>query len=270
MYENDKNMTRLIVGAVGLFVAIIIIVALFPFTVIGAGERGVVFNNASGVEDKILGEGIHFRIPLIQSVKSVSVRVQTDEADAIAGSNDLQTVTIKTVVNWRLNPEKVNAVYQQIGDEEAVLASIIRPRVAEIVKSEAAKYSAEEMLTRRGDMKSGIDVRLREDLAKYNIVLDDITLNDIDFSEQFNAAIERKATAEQDALAEENKLKQVEFQSQQRISQAKGEAEAIRIQTEALSQNQNLIELEKAKRWDGKLPTTIVGGGTVPFFNVNQ
>lgn len=265
---TERTMAKLIMGGVGLFIAIIVITAIFPVTIIGAGERGVVFNNTSGVEDIILSEGMHFRIPLVQNVRTVSVRVQKDEADATAGTNDLQTATIKTVVNWRMDASKVNKIYQEIGDEDAVLDSIVRPRVAEVVKAAGAKYSAEEMLTRRSELKADIDAKLREDLAKYNIILDDVTLADIDFSQDFNAAIERKATAEQDALAEENKLKQVEFQAQQRIEQAKAEAEAIRIQTEALSQNQNLIELTKAEalkisaeKGQKIVPDTVLGTG---------
>ena len=248
MYENENTgMFKLFVGAVGFFLILFVLLSINPIVLVGAGERGVVFNNISGVEDNILGEGWHFRTPFVQSVRTVSIRIQKDDAGAIAGTNDLQTATIQTTVNWHMDPSKVNQIYQNIGDEEAVLDSIVRPRVGEVVKAASAKYSAEELLTLRAELKATIDAQLREDLSKYNVILDDITLNDIDFSEQFNAAIERKATAEQDALAEQNKLKQVEFQAQQRIEQSKAEAEAIRIQTEALSQNQNLIELTKAE-----------------------
>lgn len=276
MYEESGNMFKLILGAIGLVLVLIVIALVNPLVIVGAGERGVVFNNTTGVEDRVLGEGLHFRTPFLQSVRTVDVRVQRDEAQAVAGTNDLQTVSVQTVVNWRMDAAKVHHIYQNVGDEESVLSSIIRPRVAEVVKAESAKYSAEEMLTRRSDLKAGIDAKLREDLAKYNIILDDITLNDIDFSDQFNQAIERKATAEQDALAEENKLKQVEFQAQQRVEQAKAEAEAIRIQTEALSQNQNLIELTKAEalkisaeKGQKIVPDTVLGEGDF-LYNIGQ
>jgi regulator of protease activity HflC (stomatin/prohibitin superfamily) len=273
MYQNynsseslSPQVVKLVIGGIGLFVALIIIIAMFPIASVGAGERGVIFNTTSGVEDRILGEGLHFRIPFFQSVRTVNVRVQKDETDALAGSNDLQTVTIRTVVNWRLDASKVNVIYQEIGDEEAVLNSIVRPRVAEIVKSETAKYSAEDMLTKRSELKAGIDARLREDLIKYNIILDDITLNDIDFSDQFNQAIELKATAEQNAIAEENKLRQVEAQAKQKVELAKAEAESIRIQSEALANNEGLIDLKWVERWNGQLPTYV--GTTTPLMSI--
>lgn len=258
---------KLVGGLIVGFIGLIVLLALNPITIIGAGQRGVVFNNTTGIEDRVLGEGLHFRMPFVQTIRRVEVRVQKDEAVATAGTNDLQNATIKTVVNWRLDASKVNKTYQEIGDEEAVLNSIVRPRVAEVVKAAGAKYSAEEMLTNRSSLKSDIDARLREDLLKYNVLLDDVTIDDINFDAGFNAAIERKAIAEQDALAEENKLKQVEFQAQQRVTQAKAEAEALKIQSEALSQNQGLIDLTKAEalkisaeKGQRIVPETVIGG----------
>lgn len=259
---------KLIGGLVVGFIGLIMLLVLNPITIIGAGQRGIVFNNTSGVEDRVLGEGLHFRMPFIQTVRKVDVRVQKDEAVATAGTNDLQNATIKTVVNWRLDANKAHKIYQEVGDEEAVLNSIVRPRVAEVVKAAGAKYSAEEMLTKRSSLKTDIDTKLREDLLKYNVLLDDVTIDDINFDAGFNAAIERKAIAEQDALAEENKLKQVEFQAQQRVTQAKAESEALRIQSEALSENKGLIELTKAEalkisaeKGQRIVPETVIGSG---------
>lgn len=265
---TERTMAKLIMGGVGLFIAILVITAITPITIIGAGERGVVFNNTSGVEETILGEGMHFRIPLVQSIKTVDVRVQRDEAKSISGTNDLQTATIDTVVNWRVNPDKVNIIYQEIGNTDAVLDSILRPRVSEVVKASAAKFNASELLTKRTELKAEIDSRLREDLARYNIILEDISISNIDFDDQFDEAVEAKVRAEQEAQKAENDLKRVEFEAQQRVTTAKAEAESIRIQTEALSQNSNLIELTKAEalkisaeKGQKIVPDTVLGTG---------
>lgn len=271
MYEERKsNGWKWIVGAVAFFIIIIILLSLFPFVRIGAGERGVIFSNTSGVQERILDEGWHFRKPFVESVKTYSVQVQKDEVTAQAASKDLQTVQAKIVVNWHLDSKRVNKVYQEIGTSKDVVDRIILPNTNEVVKASTAQFTAEETLTKRAALKQSIDLALSERLKQYNVILDDVSIVDVDFSEGFNAAIERKAQAEQDALAEKNKLESSKYQAEQRVVQAKGEAEAIKIQTEALSQNQNLIELEKAKRWNGQLPTTILGGDTIPFFNVNK
>jgi regulator of protease activity HflC (stomatin/prohibitin superfamily) len=89
------------------------------------------------------------------------------------------------------------------------------------------------------------------------------------FSESFNSAIEAKVTAEQNALKEYNQLKAVEYQAQQRVTQAKGEAEAIRIQAEAITQQggKEYVQLQAISKWNGVMP--LVTGGSMPFINMN-
>lgn len=263
----NPKAVKLVVGGVVLFIILIIVVANFPFVVVNAGHRGVIFSNATGISNRILGEGFHMRQPFIEDVKQVSIQVQKDEVVAQAASKDLQTVTTKIVVNWHMDAKRVNKIYQNIGSEKEVVDNVLIPNTSEVVKAATAQYTAEELLTKRPDLKTKIDVGLSERLRGYDIVLDDVSIVDIDFSVGFNQAIERKAQAEQDALAEKNKLEAIKYQAEQTITAAKAEAESIKIRTEALNQNQNLIELEKAKRWNGVLPTHILGGA-VPFFNI--
>lgn len=257
---------------VGLFVGVfvlILIVASFPFAFVGAGERGVVFNNTSGVQDKILGEGIHFRIPFVESVKTLSVQVLRNDVKAEAASKDLQTVTTDVAINWRLDPERVNKVYQSTGtdDERVLFERIVIPAVNEVVKAATAEFTAEEVVAKRPMLKEKIDTALSQRLTDYFVVLEDVSIVNVDFSPEFNKAIEAKSVAVQQALQAENDLKRIKIEAEQKITTARAEAESIRIQTEALNQNQNLIELEKAKRWNGVLPQTVLGNA-VPFFNV--
>lgn len=261
---------KLIIGGTAFFIILIIVIAVFPIVIIGAGERGVVFNNVSGVQDKVLGEGTHFRTPFIETIKTFDIRVQKHEVTAQAASKDLQTVTTKVVVNYHLDAARVNKIYQSFPDETSIVDRIVVPNTSEVVKAATAQYTAEELLAKRAELKGKIDVGLSERLKSYNVILDDVSIVDLDFSPEFNQAIEAKAAAEQQALKAEKDLVRIKTEAEQKIATAKADAESIRIQTEALSQNQNLIELEKAKRWDGKLPTTIVGGDTIPFFNVNK
>ena len=269
MNENQQNLVKWGIGGVALLIAIIIIIATFPIVVIGAGKRGVVFSNASGIQNKILDEGVHFRMPFVESVHQVSVQVQKDEIQASAASKDLQTVAAKIVVNWHMDASRVNRIFQSVGDERAVVDRILIPNTNEVIKAASAKYTAEQLLTQRAALKLAVDKQLGERLRKYNIILDDISIVDLDFSAEFNRAIEAKAAAEQEALAQKNKLESIKYQAQQKIETAKAEAESIRIRGDALSQNPQIAELEAIRKWNGKLPQYQLGS-TTPFINIGQ
>src|SRR5688500_5637602 len=113
---TTPNVLKMLLGVIG----VILILTFFPIVIIGAGERGVVFNNFSGIEDRILGEGTHLRVPLLEMVTKVSVRTQKTDVKAEAASRDLQTVNTDIVVNWHLDASRVNRIFQQVGDEDAI------------------------------------------------------------------------------------------------------------------------------------------------------
>lgn len=267
--ENQglSNGFRLVIAGVALFIIFIIFLLVNPFVRIGAGERGVIFSNASGVQDRILDEGWQFRKPFVESVKTYSVRVQKTDMDAPAASKDLQSVKAKVVVNWHFDSKNVNKVYQSIGSEQDVIERIIIPNTNEVIKAGTAGFTADQLLTRRTELKDKIDTDLSLRLKSYFVIVDDVSIVDLDFSEQFNQAIESKVTAEQTAQAEKNKLETVKYQAQQKIETAKADAESIRIQAEALAQNDNLVNLKAVEKWDGKLPTQMLGDA-VPFLNI--
>lgn len=278
---DENSLVKLIIGGVGLFVAVFILIVIFPVTIVGAGERGVIFNNTSGVQDRVLGEGMHFRIPLIESVKSLSVKVQATTPTLEAGSKDLQTITISTTANWHLDPAKVNKFYQEIGDDDKkVIDGLVTARVEENVKAVVANFTAEESIQRRPEIKLAAREKLAQELVRYHIVLDDLVINNINFSKDFNEAIERKATAVQNADAEKNKLEQIKYQAQQQVETAKGEAEAtkvkaiaeaesIKIKSEALKGAPGLAELNAIEQWNGVLPVNMYGNTPIPFLNIN-
>ncbi len=257
--------TQLIKWVIGIVVFVVIFFVINPLVIIGAGDRGVVFNRATGVEEKILGEGVHFRIPLVQSVVSMTVRVQKDEVAAEAASKDLQTVNTTIVVNYHLAADKVNKIYQQVGDEEIVLDRILKPAVHEVVKAATARLTAEEILTKRPELKTNIDTLLGERLLGYNIILDDVSIVDVEFSKEFNDAIEAKQIAEQDAQKAKFVTQKAEQDALAEINRAKGSAEAQRLQQQTLTQE--ILQKQAIEKWDGKFPTYF-GGGALPFLNI--
>lgn len=258
------------VGCLGAIIAgIIFVIVAFPIAFVGAGERGVVFNTFSGVENRILGEGIHWRTPFVESVHNLSIKVQKNDVKAEAASKDLQTISTDIVLNWHLDASAVNKIYQNIGDSQAVVDRVLTPAVSEVVKASTAMYTAEEVIQKRPMLKQTIDEGLTQRLLTYGVILDDVSIVNVDFSAEFNKAIEAKSVAIQNAQKAENDLKRIEIEAQQTVATAKAQAESMRIQSEALAQNQKLVDWEAVKKWNGVLPQYMMGSA-VPFVNLTK
>jgi prohibitin 1 len=249
---------------IGGIILLVVIIAFFPIVIVGSGQRGVVFNTATGVENRILGEGTHFRVPFLESVTKLSVRVQKTDVKAEAASKDLQTVNTDIVVNWHLDANKVNKIYQSIGDEQTVVDRILVPAVNEVVKATTAQATATEVLSKRSELKESIDKSLGERLQQYNIILDDVSIVNVAFSPEFNAAIEQKQVAQQNAEKALFTAQEASAAAQATINTAKGEAEANRLKQQSLTQD--LLQLRAIEKWNGQLPQ--VTSGATPFINI--
>lgn len=251
-----------ILGGIGI--AAVIFLLLVPFTFVPVGYRGIAtsFGTPTG---QIRTEGLHFKFPLVQGNKNVEVRVQKKEVDASAASKDLQTVSSKIAVNFAVDPTRVVDLYRQVGDDYD--DRIISPAIQEAVKSITAKYTAEELITKRGDVSDSILNELKARVGQYGLLASDLNILDFDFSDSFNKAIEAKVTAEQDALAAKNKLEQIKYEADQAIASARGKAEAQKIEGEALRANPEVLQLRAIEKWLGQMPT-YWGGGALPFLNI--
>lgn len=249
----------------------IIIAGLFllwvfsPFVIVGAGERGVVFNQFRGVDEKVLGEGFSFIIPVVERVVKMDVRIRKSETRASGASKDLQTVATEIVLNFHLFPDKVNKIYQEIGLEYE--KRIIDPSVQEIVKAVCADFTAEELITKRQLVKDQIKTALQARLLTSHIALDELNITDFQFSKIFNEAIESKQTAEQFAMKAQRDLERIKIEGQQKVVQAKAEAESQRIQKETISPI--ILQLRAIEKWDGKFPQVLGGSGAMPFINID-
>jgi regulator of protease activity HflC (stomatin/prohibitin superfamily) len=261
---GKKEMTRVVIGII-----ILLVILIFnPFVIVRAGERGVVLNWGA-VSDIIYNEGLHLKIPIYQKIEKMDVTVQKEEYPASAASKDLQIVSTKVTINYRLIPSHVNWIYQNLKRDHS--ARVIIPTIQEYVKKTTARYTAEELITRREEVKDDLRIALSDNLAKSYIEVRDIFITDFNFSDEFNKAIEAKVTAEQRALEQKNILEQVKYKAEQRITAAKAEAEAIRIQAQAITQQggKDYVQLKAIEKWDGKLPVQMIPGATVPFINVS-
>lgn len=261
----NKGILWAIIGTV-IFILVLLI---NPIVLISAGERGVILN-LGAVSDTIMNEGLNFRIPFLQSVKVFDVKMQKDEVETGAASKDLQEVKTTIALNYHLMPDMVNKLYQSIGT--GFKNRIIDPSIQEAVKAATAKFTAEEAITKRQLVREEIKRLLTERLQKEYIVVDEVSITDFDFSNEFNKAIEMKVTAEQEALKAKNDLERVKMEAEQRIAQATAEAQAIRIQAESIAKQggQSYVQLKAIEKWDGKLPVQMIPNATVPFLDLNQ
>ncbi len=257
-------MEKLLGGGIVLVIIAFVFLLLNPFAYVPVGHRGIATRMGTPT-GQIRTEGVHFKMPLIEGNKNVEVRVQKKEVDASAASKDLQTVSSKIAVNFAVSPEEVINLYRSVGDDYD--DRIISPAIQESVKSITARYTAEELITKRGEVSDAILAELKGRVAQYGLIASDLNIIDFDFSESFNASIERKVTAQQDALAAENKLKQIKFEAEQAVESAKGKAEAQRIEGEALRANPEVLQLRAIEKWQGQMPT-YWGGGALPFLNI--
>lgn len=233
---------------------VLFLIFFTPFVVVNAGERGVLMKLGQ-VQDEILAEGFHWIIPVVHTVKRLSVRVQKQEISAEASSKDLQDVFADVALNWHIIPEETHIIFQQIGDETAVVERILNPAVEEVLKAVMAKYTAEEIITKRGEVKAGVDEALTVRLTNYHVAVDDISLVHVHFSERFGDAVEAKQVAEQEAKKAEFIALKASKEAEAKVNLARGEAEAQRLVRETL--NQDILLKQAIERWNGNLPLIV-------------
>lgn len=265
---QDEN--KVIAKVIGYCVlGLLVIIILFgSMGTVGAGEIGVKTRFGSVVGQ--LSSGLYFKFPFIEHVTKMDIQTQKVQQDATAASSDLQDVKTTIAVNYNIEPGKVSWIYQNIGSDYQDV--VIDPAIQETVKAATANYTAEQLITQREKVRGDVVKSLTDKLATQGIDVTQVSITNFSFSDSFNQAIEAKVTAEQNALAAKNKLDQVQFEAQQTVATAKAQAEAIQIQTAAINSQggANYVQLEAIKKWDGKLPASMIPGSTVPFINLTK
>ncbi len=183
----------------------------------------------------------------------------------------MQNVTSTIAVNWHVDPSSVNKLYQSVGDEEDVVNQVINPAVSEVLKAATAKMTAEEILTKRIELKQSIDDALKTRLHNYNVLVDDVSLVNLTFSESFNHAVENKQIEEQNAKKADYESVTRANQAKAAVNQAKGEAEARIINAKAEAEAQRLLQqsltsavlqMRYLEKWNGVLPQVLNGGSS--------
>ena len=239
------------------------------FTVVPGGHVGVQVTLGK-INPEALPEGAQLVNP-ISSVRNVDVRLQRAELkNANAGTKDLQQVHTDIVVNFRLSGAKVPHIFKEFGlnvDEK-----VLGPAINESFKAVTAKYNSEELITKRDEVSANITQHIKDKVAPFDIAITNVSLVNFGFSKNYQDAIEAKVTATQAKLKAEQDLERVKVEAASRIAQAEGEAKAIAIQASAIQSQggQSYVQLQWIEKWDGKLPTTVLGGDTKTLMQIGK
>jgi regulator of protease activity HflC (stomatin/prohibitin superfamily) len=268
-----------------LATVLILAVIFIPQAVVTvrAGTRGVLLT--WGKVTGQLEEGLHFIVPIAQQVVSMDITIQKAEVSEATASKDLQEVTTQIAVNYHIDPNQVQMIYSTLRQD--YVNRVINPNMDESIKATTAQFTAEELITRRADVKTKFLDILSGRLEPYGIIAESVSITDFQFNPQFQQAIESKVTQEQRALEALNKLKQIEYEAQQQVIQAEAEknatilraeaekeksileaegvAEGIRLVNDQLLTSPLYLQYQQILEWDGELPY-FWGGGDLPFF----
>jgi len=238
-----------IIIRIGLVLSILVII--IGSTTVDVGERVLVVG--FGQIKETLGQGWHFVNPFY-STHSFTLRNNKYETTASSATSDIQRAEISVVVNYNIEESKITEIYTKYGND--FMGKVFAQNVQEAVKSASAKFNATDLIGKRDDFKSMVKDSLQAKMPDI-ILVTDVAITNVDYSDSFDKSVENKVKAEQDALTAKANLEQKKF-----------EAEAIKVQAQAINTagGAEYVQLKAIEKWDGRLPTT--SAGVVPFINL--
>lgn len=258
--------------AAGLLVFVVLLLLFISGAIVQAGHVGVV-TTFGKVEDNVLFPGFHMVVPIAQRINQIDTRVQPHPFKEIdAASQEMQTVTLTGMMNYHLEPALANFLFQNVGLDFP--SKVIDPAFNDYIKEVVPQYAVTQILQNRDAIRRSAREKLGENLKRYGIIVDDIYISNLQFSKDYQTAIEKKQTAQQNVETEQQVLAQKQVQAQQKVVDAKadgdaqlaraqGEAQANEVRTKSISPQ--LIDYLRWTRWDGKLPMVSGGGANTLF-----
>lgn len=245
---------------------------------VDTGHRGVETHFGKVVSES-LPEGLYWYNPFTSDVVQMDTRIQKWDGKTTAYTRDVQQASVFFTLNYRLNPSMAHIVYQTVGEDW--IDKLVGQVVHEEVKREFGQHEAVDIVAQRDKAARAIEATIVAKLATRNVIVTGFQLTNIDYTTEFEHAVEAKVIAQQSAIEEQNRTVQKQELANQQIVAAKGnaestilnakaEAESIRIRATALEQNAKLVEWEAVQKWDGKMPQYMMGGGATPFIQIPQ
>jgi regulator of protease activity HflC (stomatin/prohibitin superfamily) len=250
---------KMIIKSAAVLITVILlgIVGFGSIRTVGAGEVGII--TRFGEVNRVAESGLTFKIPFIESMTKMETRIQKQEVKSDAATKDLQEVNGAVAVNYSITNDNALKIYKELGIN--YVDTVITPILTEAFKEGVTQYTAEQLMANRTEAKEYILENVKNRLETYGITVIDANLTDLNFSEEFNKAIEQKAVAQQEVEKAKQELERVKVEAESRVENAKAEAEAQRLQQQTLTDA--MIKKMWIEKWDGKLPTTTTGDSGV-------
>lgn len=275
--NDNTSKARLIIVSVGGFVAFIFALWLVAASMqtVQNGHRGMAVRFGKVVSDA-LPPGLTFVNPFTTKVVQMNIQTNKWDGKSQAYTRDVQQAMILFTLNYNLDPATVIETYQTVGQDWA--GKLVGQVVHESIKREFGQHEAVDIIAQRDKASRAIEAEVKEKLALRHVAVTGFQLTNIDYTPEFEHAVEQKVIAQQKAIEEQNRTVQIREQANQQVETAKGnaeatitnakaEAESIRIRAQALEQNAKLVEWEAVQKWDGKLPVYSLGSAT-PFIQL--
>lgn len=259
-----KNIMKWV--GIGLGAIFFIVMLISGFYSIDPGHRGVLVTLGK-VEQKSYVNGVGFKWPFISSMVEMDVRTKKMSEKTSSYTSDVQTAEMEYTFTYDLNPENVHILYETVGQDYE--AKKIVPVLNDVLKDVIGKWQAQDLVSNRDKARMDVVAGLQSRLDKRFFQNISFQFINVDYSDNFEKAIENKVIAEQRAQEAVNNTKRIKEEADQKVITAKAEAEAMQIKSEALAKNKGLTEYEAVLKWDGKLPQYMLGN-SVPMINLGK
>ena len=272
MRNSENKVSKLKVTIIVIVALFLVIAILNCFQTIPTGFVGIKLRFGKA-QDGIIQEGLHFNIPFVETIEKLDCRTKKVETYSEASTKDLQTVSASIAVNYNVNKDSANKLYREIGvDYENI---VIAPAILESIKSSMAGYTAEELITKRSEISNQIRSMLTDKISDKGFTITEFNITNIDFSEEYDQAIEAKAVKQQEVVAAQAELEKQRIQNEKEVSIAEKDAKVMELQNSQITENTlKLKELEvqeeMIQKLNGVLPSTVVGEDFSGLLNVGK
>ena len=256
----EKNVKKIVIG--GIIGFILLVLVFGGIRTINSGQVGIKtrFGKVIGTQ---MDEGINFKIPFIEQIIKINIRVQKTEIEASSASKDLQDVNMKLAVNYRVNGKQATELYKNVGTKYDEV--VLQPAIQESIKAVTSHYTAEELITNRSEVSKECMETLQNKISKYGLSIDNFNITNFNFSEEFNKAIEEKQVAEQKVLTAKQELEKEKIEAEKKIVKAEAEKRANELKQQTLTDN--IIKEKFIEKWNGELPKVTSGNS---IFNISD
>lgn len=245
-----ETKTKVIITVISIAVVMVAIIIFSSMTTVPTGFVGVK-TRFGKVQDSVIQEGLNLKMPFIEKIVRIDCRTQKLEVTSESSTKDMQTVTVSIALNYNVDKNTANALYQEVGVDYQNI--IIQPAILESIKAVMAQYNAEELITKRAEVSNSIKERVIEKISTKGFIITDFNTTNIDFSDAFDSAIEAKAVKQQEVETAKADLEKQKIENEKEIAMAEKDAKVMELKNQQITDN--TLKLKIIEKWNGQLPT---------------